>query len=171
MVTLRCTRLVYDRLRLPRQMPPELPPSTGRLGDWYVHAVRFGRPEFVIATSERSLLTVLFPARALRTNLAANLRAGVGSLLDSLGVSGETVAREIAAMESVTFGRATDRRVLGSMNELAFQASVLLTRGDDDLPTISCRLAEILMSALGTQRGGYGYPGEIARGLLTRCVD
>ena len=129
MVTLRCTRLVYDRLRLPRQMPPELPPSTGRLGDWYVHAVRFGRPEFVIATSERSLLTVLFPARALRTNLAANLRAGVGSLLDSLGVSGETVAREIAAMESVTFGRATDRRVLGSMNELAFQASVLLTRG------------------------------------------
>ena len=165
MVTLRCTRLVHDRLRLPREMAPELPPSTGRLDDWYIHVVRFGRPEFVIATSERSLLTVLFPARALRTTLAANLRAGVSSLLESLGVSGEAVAREIAAMESVTFGRATDRRVLGSMNELAFQASVLLARGDD-LLTISCRLAEILMSALGTRRGGYGYPGEIARGLL-----
>ena len=140
MVTLRCTRLVHDRLRLPRQMPPELPPSTGRLGDWYVHVVRFGRPEFVIATSERSLL-------------------------DSLGVSGETVARKIAAMESVTFGRATDRRVLGSMNELAFQASVLLARGDD-LPTISCRLAEILMSVLGTQRGGS------SQGVwIEHCID
>ena len=33
------------------------------------------------------------------------------------------VAREVAATESVTFGRATNRRVLGSMNELAFQAT------------------------------------------------
>ena len=120
-----------------------------------------------MATSERSLLTVLFPARALRITLAANLRAGMGSLLESLGVSGEEVAREIAAMESVTFGRANDRRVLGSMNELAFQASVHLARGDD-LLTISCRLADIPMSALGTKRGDYGYPGKIACGLLTR---
>lgn len=146
MVTLRCTRSVRDRLHLPRQMVPEPPPSTGRLGDWYVHLVRFGRPEFAIATSERSLLTVLFPARALRTTLAPNLRGAVGSLLESLGVSGEAVAHEIAAMESVT-----NRRVLGSMNELAFQASVLLTRGDD-LLTISRRLADTPMSAIGVKR-------------------
>jgi hypothetical protein len=128
-VTLRCTRLVHDRQHLPRQMASELPPSTGRLGDWYIHLVHFGRPEFAIATSERSLLTVLFPARALRTTLASNLRAAVGSLLESLGVSREALAREIAAMEPVTFGRATNRRVLGSMNELEFQASMLLARG------------------------------------------
>src|SRR4051812_11185813 len=46
---------------------------------------------------------------------APNLRAAVGSLLESIGVSRETAAREIAAMESVTFGRATNRRVLGSI--------------------------------------------------------
>ena len=170
MVTLRCTRLVRDRLHLPRQTVPEPPPSTGRLGDWYVHLVRFGRPEFGIATNERSLLTVLFPARALRTTLASNLRAAVGSLLESLGVSREAVAREIAAMESVTFGRATNPRVLGSMNELAFQASVHLARGDD-LLTIFRRLANTPMSAIGTKQGDYGYPGEIAYELLTMCVD
>jgi len=169
-MTLRCTRSVRDRLRLPRQTVPEPPPSTGRLGDWYVHLVRFGRPEFAIATSERSLLTVLFPARALRTTLAPNLRGAVGSLLESLGVSGETVVREIAAMESVTFGRATNRRVLGSMNELAFQASVLLARGDN-LLAISRRLADTPMSAIGTKHGNYGYPGKIACQLLTMCVD
>jgi hypothetical protein len=169
-VTLRCTRLVRDRLHLPRQSVPEPPPSTGRLGDWYVHLVRFGRPEFAIATSERSLLTVLFPARALRTALASNLRAAVGSLLESLGVPGEAVAREIATMESVAFGRATNRRVLGSMNDLAFQASVHLARGDD-LLTISHRLADTPMSAIGTKQGDYGYPGEIACELLTMRVD
>jgi len=169
-VTLRCTRSVRDRLHLPRQTGPEPPPSTGRLGDWSVHLVRFGHPEFAIATSERSLLTVLFPARALRTTLVSNLHAAVGSLLESLGVPAEALAREIAAMEPVTFGRATNRRVLGSMNELAFQASVLLARGDD-LLTISRRLADTPMSAIGTKQGDYGYPGKIACELLTTCVD
>ena len=167
-MTLRCTRLVRDRLHLPRQTVPEPPPSTGRLGDWYVHLVRFGRPEFAIATSERSLLTVLFPARALRTTLAPNLRAAVGSLLESLGVSREAVAREIAAMESVTFGRATNRRVLGSMNELAFQASVLLARGDD-LLTISRRLADTPMSAIGTKRGTTDIRGR-SRANSSQCA-
>jgi len=151
-------------------MVPEPPPSTGRLGDWYVHLVRFGRPEFAIATNERSLLTVLLPARALRTTLAPNLRAAVGLLLESIGVSREMVAREIAAMELVTFGRATNRRVLGSINDLAFQASVHLARGDD-LFTISRRLADTPMSAIGTKRGDYGYPREVARELLTTTVD
>ncbi len=151
-------------------MIPEPPPSTGRLGDWYVHLVRFGRPEFAIATNERSLLTVLLPARALRTTLAPNLRAAVGSLLESLDVPREAVAREIAAMEPVAFGRATNRRVLGSMNDLAFQASVQLARGDD-LLTISRRLADTPMSAIGTKRGDYGYPREVARELLTTAVD
>ena len=170
MVTLRCTRLVRDRLHLPRQTALEPPASTGRLGDWYVHLVRFGRPEFAIATSERSLLTVLFPARGLRTTLAPNLRAAVGSLLESLAVPHEAIASEIAAMESVSFGAATNRRVLGSMNELAFLASVQLADGDD-LLALSCRLADTPMSAIGVKRGDYGYPGKLARELLTTDAD
>jgi hypothetical protein len=164
MMTLRCTARVRDRLRLPETLP-EPPPSTGRLGDWYVHLVRFARPEFAIATNERSLLTVLFPARELRTTLAPNLRAAVGPLLEFLRVSHEAVAREIAAMEAVAFGRASNRHVLGSMNDLAFQASVHLARGDD-LFTISRRLAETPMSAIGAKRSDYGYPGEVACELL-----
>jgi hypothetical protein len=90
--------------------------------------------------------------------------------LESLDVPREAVAREIAAMEPVAFGRATNRRVLGSMNDLAFQASVQLARGDD-LLTISRRLADTPMSAIGTKRGYYGYPREVARELLTATVD
>jgi hypothetical protein len=57
-LTLRCTQRVRTRLRLPEQLP-EAPASSGVLGDWYVHLVRFGRSEFAIATSERCLLTML----------------------------------------------------------------------------------------------------------------
>lgn len=163
-MTLRCTQRVRDRLHLPKALP-EPPPSSGRLGDWYVHLVRFGRPECAIATSERSLLTVLFPSRELRTTLAPNLRAAVASLLEVLGVSSEAIARELAAMEPVAFGRATNRHVLGSMNDFAFQASVHLAHGED-LPTLARRLAETPMSAIGPKRWQLGYPEEVARELL-----
>jgi hypothetical protein len=163
-MTLRCTRRVRDRLHLPQSLP-EPPPPIGRLGDWYVHLVRFGRPEFAIVTNERSLLTVLLPTRALRTTLVPNLRAAVAPLLVSLGVPNEAIAREIFAMEPVTFGRATNRRVLGSMNDLAFQASVHLAHGDD-LQTIALRLSETPMSAIGPKRWQLGYPQDVARELL-----
>lgn len=163
-MTLRCTQRVRDRLHLPKDFP-EPPPSRGRLGDWYVHLVRFGRPEFAIATSERSLLTVLFPSRGLRTTLAPTLRAAVASLLEALGVATEAIERELAAMEPVTFGRATNRRVLGSMNDLAFQASVHLAHGDD-LLTVARRLAETPMSAIGPKRWQLGYPEDMVRKLL-----
>ena len=70
-----------------------------------------------------------------------------------------------AAMEPIAFGRTTNRRVLGSMNDLAFQASVHVARGDD-LLAISRRLAETPMSAIGAKRGDFGYPVKIARDLL-----
>jgi hypothetical protein len=163
-VTLRCTQVVRERLQLPKDLP-EPPPSTCALGDWYVHLIRFGRNQFAMATSERSLLTVLLTARALRASLAPNMRAAIVTLLDGFGVARELVLREIAGMERMTFGRATNRRVLGSMNDLVFQASVHMARGAD-LQEISRYLAETPMSAIGPRRGDLGFPIEIARELL-----
>jgi len=56
--------------------------------------------------------------------------------------------------------------VLGSMNDLAFQARVHFAHGDDPI-SISRRLADTPMSAIGTKRGDYGYPAEVARALLS----
>lgn len=90
MLTLHCTLRVRTRLRLPEQLP-EAPVSTGALGDWYIHLVRYGRSEFAIATSERCLLTMLLPARELRTSLVLNLHASLRSLLQRLDVPQERI--------------------------------------------------------------------------------
>ena len=165
MLTLRLTRVVCARLHVCDELT-EPPRSTGALGDWYVHLVRFGRRQLALATSERSLLTVLLPARELRTKLAPNLRASVSALLETLGVPHGAIVREIVAMEPVTFGRATSRRVLGSMNDLAFQASVYIAREGHDLLAISQRLARTPMSAIGRKPGALGFPDKVARALL-----
>lgn len=163
-LTLRCTRRVRNRLRLPERLP-DAPRSSGVLGDWYVHLVRFGRSEFAIATSERSLLTMLLPARELRTSLVPHLHAALGKLLDRLDVLQEWICRELAAMQPVSFARATNRRVLGSMSDLAFQAGHHLAHGDD-LAMIAQRISHTPMSAIGERPGHLGFPDMLARALL-----
>ena len=168
MITLRCTRALRKRLRLPERLP-DTPPATTALGNWYVHLLRFGHNQLVIATSERSLLTVLLPAKDLRTTLLPNLQAALRALLEGLWVAADLIDREIEAMTAANFGCATNRRVLGSMNDFAFQASVHLAAGQD-ARSIALRLAETPMSAIGPRRGHLGYPCDVARDLLGASV-
>lgn len=168
MLTLRCTQRVRTRLRLPERFP-EAPASIGALGDWYVHLVRFGRSEFAIATSGCCLLTLLLPARELRTSLVPDLHASLRSLLERLHVPEEQVSRELDAMQPVGIARATNRRVLGSMNDLVFQASHYLTHGGNPA-TLAERLAHPPMSAIGEKPGHLGFPDMLARALLAARV-
>lgn len=135
------------------------------LGAWYIHLIRLGPQQVVMATSERSLLTVLLPARELRRTLASNLRLAVRDLLIALEIPLDAVQREIALMEPVAFGNAVNRRVIGSINEFAYQLDAYV--GDTSNPLeLALRLCETPMSAVGS-KSMYGFPKDIARELLS----
>jgi hypothetical protein len=163
MIAIRCTQVVRTRLGLPPNLP-EPPSPTAALGDWYVHLLRFGHQQVVMATSERSLLTVILPARELRKSLATNLRLAVGDLLSSLDVPRAAVQHEIAAMEPAALAKAVNRRVIGSMNELAYQLFGDVELTGDPLE-LALRLSDTPMSAIGS-KSMYGIPREVARELL-----
>ena len=164
MLTFRCTQVVRRRLRLPRELPAA-PPATTALGDWYIHLIRFGRQQIIMATSERSLLTAFLPARGLRETLVPNLQAAVFELLVALDVPADTSRREVLAMSPAQYGCATNRRVLSSMNRLALDASWALDRYRNPL-ALALHLSNTPMSALGTKKGTYGYPDKRTRQLL-----
>ena len=86
MITLCCSLKVRKRLGLPDKLPPPKSASTV-LGNWYVSLQHFGKLQMILATSEASLLSVVFPARDLRLTLERNLQAGLGRVLLALGVS------------------------------------------------------------------------------------
>ena len=163
MITLCCTQKVRKRLKLAATPPGSSSPTTA-LGDWYVNLVRFGRQQVVMATSERSLLTVLLPARDLRQSLVPNLQWAVQQLLTVLAVPPETVSREIAEMQPAAFASAANRRVLGSMNEFAWQLGAYLDRTGDALE-LARILSDTPMSAVGS-RSRLGIPADVARELI-----
>lgn len=121
MFVLRCTEKLLDRLNV--TPGPDPAPSDTVLGDWYANLVRVGRIQVVLAVSERSLLPVVVPAREGRT-LVHRLCEALQPMLTAIGVSAEEAIAERGAMQHCTVGKTANRRVLGSLNDLAFQLQV-----------------------------------------------
>lgn len=102
---------------------PEPDTSDSVLGDWYANLIRVGRMQLVLAVSERTLLPVVLEAKDSGT-LVRRLADALGSMLIELGVPDEAVAAERASMTEWIVAKTASRRVLGSLNDLAFQLKV-----------------------------------------------
>lgn len=165
MITLHCSRKVRKRLGIRDKLPP-FKPATTVLGNWYVSLQHFGKLQMIMATSEESLLSVVFPARDLRLTLERNLRSGLGGVLLALGVNPELVTSELEGMEEVAYAAATNRRVVGSMNQLEKFLGLELER-TADLLSLALRLSHIPMSALkGKGANTHPFPDIVTRELF-----
>ena len=121
MIALRCTKKLARRMTLSPEAEHQDP--TNKLGDWYANTLNVGHQRFVICVSERSLLSVVLPARDVR-HLPLRLPDAVRSLLDRLGVPAAVAEEEVAAMLPIAVGLTRNRSVVGSMVDLGYMASV-----------------------------------------------
>lgn len=146
MFTLRCARKLLARGLAPSADPP--PVADALLGDWYATLI-YGRPiHLVLAVSQRTLLPVVLPAREART-LPRRLPAGALEVLQAIGVDPDAARREVDAMAVATIAKTSDRRVIGSLNELVFQLERSLELGRDrDLLGMALWLAKTPMKLL-----------------------
>jgi hypothetical protein len=84
--------------------------------------------------------------------------------LAALRLPAQIVSRELAAAQPISFAAASNRRVIGSMNEYAWQLGSYLTRTGDPLE-LSLQLNKTPMPAVGS-KSNYGFPDQVARDLL-----
>ncbi len=118
MFTLRCTRRLLSRFP-PAGGPTDEDQSTTVLGDWYANVLNVARLRLVLCTSDRSLLTVLVPAKNLSA-LPGRLTGAVAAMLAELRVAPAAIERERRAMDVHRIAPTASRRVLGSMNDFAY---------------------------------------------------
>ena len=163
MIALRCTQRLLKRLGATPET--DAPPPANALGNWYASLVYVGRAQFVMATSERSLLTVLLPAANLRRSLVPNLCDSTAILLREIGVDDARASREVDAMRQVRYCRTESRSVLGSMNDFSRSLDWYL---HDGIAPLECmlRFADTPMTGLGSAGESHGYAAEVARSLL-----
>ncbi len=164
MYTLRCTRPLLKRLGpLTAPSPGLAPDATTTLGDWYANRLNIGRHRLVLCTNERSLLSVVVPAKDL-ARLPQRLVESLAVLLRRIGIPAAAVASEAREMQWVRFDATVSRSVLGSMNDFALTAHSFFHHPDIPevyLEDLDWRLNETPCGPLA-----YAQPAERARELL-----
>ncbi len=116
----------------------------------------------ILCTSERSLLSVIVPAKDL-PSLPRRIADALAYLLGRIGIPDPAIRREVREMQWVRFAPTASRRVLGHMNDFAFQVEHMASHGDG--PLYMSDLAERLA---GTPCGSmeYARPVDVAAALL-----
>jgi hypothetical protein len=119
MPVLMPTQQLWKQLGAPHALI-ELPPSADCvLGDWLLKPAIVRRRRFTVAVNERTLMAIVFAKRPL-ARLAHTMAICVGAQLEVFGIPDVRIEAEVAAFESVSFGKTHSRQLLGTLNEVAF---------------------------------------------------
>ena len=148
MVVLRATQKVLRLLPQPQHSPGA---SDTALGDWYVNRIVIARQPLLLLVSEKSLLSILTPARDVK-GLPERLAETVATRLRRLGIDDAVVAAEIAAMDVVAVAKTADRSVTGQMVDFAKHLTYYLPENgwsEWDLQAAEGKLAQMPCRASG----------------------
>jgi hypothetical protein len=131
------------------------------LGDWYANFLAARPQRLAICVNERSLLTVLVPL-APRTGFIDRFREAARQRIEEIPAPHDAVAAAVKGLQTIRIGRATNRSVIGSLNNLR-QLALWLLRDNPvvDPDTLAWRLCETPMLTLQ-----WGFPWEEAVRLL-----
>jgi hypothetical protein len=115
---------------------------TNRLGDWYATTLNVGHRRLIHCVSEKSLLSIILPAKDVR-QFPSRLPDAVRSLLSRLGVPADVIETEVAEMLPISVGLTRDRSVVGSMVDLARQAEFYLAADRPPVADLELALAAV----------------------------
>ena len=141
---------------------PEPPgQAVNALGHWYANVLTLNRTPLVVAISERSLLSVVLTGAPF-SSLATRFPHALAQLLQALGVPEDQVAAEVACMFPLTIAATASRKLLGCLNQYAFELSVHL----EAEPRAGRMERQLWLSENISSVIGYSAPRELALELL-----
>lgn len=120
--------------------------STTELGDWFATAL-FWRPQVALLVNQRTFVPVLVELAPAST-LLDRVPAAIETVLRQHGLEQEFLTAERSAMRDVRLAPTKDRRVVGVMNELTFQAEIRHEEGMTDLVELSLDMARVILGPL-----------------------
>jgi hypothetical protein len=158
MGVLRCTAKYRRLFGLPENLADPSPPVSA-LGEWYGNSLNVGHGRYLHYMSERARLSVIVRLRHRQT-AERRFAEALSRLLADLGLDARQVEREVATLDSLAYGRARSKSVLGSMRDQAASARLHLERGLS-LPESMLRLARTPCGPLD-----YDSPDRVAPELV-----
>ena len=130
MTTIHTTQKAWNRLGKNRKSVIADDESTSDC--WCAHIFYSGHTQFLMITNERTLLTVVLPAKDLQ-RISEVLPQSIDILLQTYGVEKPARDKYIQQLSALQYSRNTKRQILGSMNDFIRMAKYIL----EDEPGLS----------------------------------
>jgi len=149
---------------------PAVPYDKGRnpLLDWHAHLFTVQRTHYILATNSATLYSLVMPGRGITTGrqFSQALSDGLQDFLAGQGHQSHALISLLSPDMGASFAKITDRRVLGSMNDLIFQSKIRLGEGQQTPFAVSYYLNETPMSYLK-----YRSPKDLFQELLRHAGE
>ena len=151
---IHCTKKLLNELEvLPNgSMVPE--PLSGFLGPWHANLIRIERRKCLLLTNDRTLYSILIPG-VKKKDLVDFLKLFSLHLkmnLEKEGFAPQDIDKALEEYGEIAIAPTANRSVLGSMNDLAYQADFLVSRAGGlekgDMLTVNMMLNRIPMGAI-----------------------
>jgi hypothetical protein len=150
---------------------PSVPLDENPYADWSAHLFTADRTQYIIVTNTASLYSVVMYGKGI-TDYSEFIDRALSNFREFMEGDGLAFVyqRFVAPSSgSVRFGKALDRSVTGSMNDMIFHAKFWLVEREMSPFDVGTKLNEMPMSAIREDKsGGYGIPREVFKLLADR---
>jgi hypothetical protein len=125
---IHCTKKLLKELDFPLVEPDKIPQPTEGLGNWYTNLLRIDKRKCLLFTNEKSLYSFLIPKvlKANLKNIEEEFLINLSYNLQSEGFGLDLINRVMQEYKEIGFTKTVSKKVLGSMNQLAFEYEVLI---------------------------------------------
>ena len=164
---IHCTQKLLKELNVPIIAPDKTPSDSQGLGNWYANLIRIDRKKCLLFTNENTLYSFLIPhvKKANLKNIVDEFMINLSFNLQYEGFSLDVIAKVMSEYKEIGFAKTASKKVLGSMNELAFQYEVLIMRkeglGNVKILELNHTINRVIMRAIQ-----YKHPIEALKKVL-----
>ncbi len=144
----RVTQKLAKKIKVTPETAP--PPHENPFLDWTANLIMVSRWQCILLTNSHCLYSVVLPGKGV-SNKKAFVGASTKALYEYMALDGcENIfnAHIASDVRTATFCKASDRRVLGSMNDFAFHTRVYLLEMGLPVQLVNARLNDMPMSML-----------------------
>lgn len=147
----------------------ELPPHENPFADWSAHLFVVDRTQYIILSNTASLYSCVMHGKGINDD-GRFIERALSTIREFMEADGllDTYLKFVApSSANVTFAKALNRKVTGSLNELVMSATFALESGDVAPHELGFGLNDFLLSAIASKEDrGYGRPREALLRLL-----
>ncbi len=126
---IRLTQKLSTKIKVGKLL--ETPLHERPIADWSANVFHLGRTQYVLLSNTSSLFTCLMTAKGLTNRDLFKQRAREAIVAAVRRFAGDAMVSDAEFDSPVLYAKSLNRSVIGSMNDLAFGARVMIDAGDD----------------------------------------